>query len=254
MLYQDFKKSFEREEFESEYIVEDARTKNEKKPTVESPKKIGKTSLKRGLLAAMCLIILAASAFLLYVEVFVSGGIKGFFAGLAKGDEEYYYYLYAECSSFDEAKATSDNLRSQGAAGYIYYDGEYKVILSYYGKEEYALSVADKTRYSILKIPKNEVQNLFDGKKKAAFEAVDELVDGLYSLSTSKEKTSNYGEGIAALYTAFDEKTAGFINAGKDIGDIAKMEAIKRILSSLSSSATLADVRYATVAIRMSLG
>ena len=253
MLYQDFKKNYERENFEDVYTVEDAR-ESKSKPVEKierSPKnKKSKKGVKKFFLGFFCVALISLSAFLLYVEVFVSGGIKGFFSGLKNDEGEYYYYVAASAVDYEEAKSLSDNLYSQGAAGYVYYDGEYKVLLSFYPKAEYAQIVADKTKYSVIKIPKNK-DNTLNSKKKEARDGVNELILGLYAASAKSDEEERR-EKIEKLSVEFRSDVQDYLDGNdNDYAYKAKLEVIKRVMNNLSSSPSLPEIRYATIAISL---
>ena len=268
MLYSDFKKSFDNQKgaFNDTYTVEDAR--NFKKQNQEQPKAKRKKSVKRAFGIIICMILIVSCAFLLYAEVFIDGGIKGFFSSLkTKDSREAYYYVFVTAQDYDDAKAISDNLRLKGGAGYVYFDGEYKVILSLYDTESEAISVSEKNASEYFETYSSEIYKSFPLKVKSSaekcVEAKRDLIKALAETSAALQKNSDIDvkERLNKEYNAYLEGVSDFLDKTVTLEDASvlayrsKILSTKRILESLTKTQTrasyLADVRFALVAISL---
>jgi len=104
----------------------------------------------RTVFVVLCLFVVLASLMLLLSDFLLPRGILGYVVETFAPAPNYVYAVSA--GSFDtltEARATSDGVRARGGAGFIAYDGHYRVLLSAYPDQSSAQSVAEKHGYTV---------------------------------------------------------------------------------------------------------
>lgn len=264
MLYGEFKKQFNDEnEIDQSYQIEDTRRKN-KKEQENKPKKCenkGKRIIKV-LLILVLIVIVVFCAVLLYFDIFDEDGINGLFGRDIK-DTDYVYFLSA--GSFDkieEATSLSDNLKPKGCAGYIYYDGKFNVLVSFYLDEKTANEVSQKTKYQIIKVFKNSaikripstIKGQYDKCKNFENEVLTELFNASVSLQNEKD-LSKCSKSVSNLVESQRISTREFLTDAPKTNDIDANKLASKINSSLNqleklaSDLTLCNLRFTAIYI-----
>lgn len=268
MLYSEFKSQFREDESEytGEYKVDDARNFPKEKTNVHEEKPQKQKSKPRKVLRytfiSILIVVILLSAVLLYFELFTDNGIYTLFSKIARQADFYYCLSSGRFDTLDEAKANSDNAKSRGGAGYIFYDGGYNVLISIYLEEKTAQSVAEKHGYTVVKIFKSSKLKglpptlLGDYDKCQNFEV--ELIQSLYDASAMVEnnldKTSARSTISNALALA-KSKTSGFLekSEGSQLLAVQKYSTqIKQVLNEtekLESQFSLSSLRQTMIFI-----
>ncbi len=273
MLYSEFKSQFRENESEynGEYKVEDARN-IVSKPQAKQETSLKKTKGKKGkffkfTFVLLLTLILLLSATLLYFELFTDSGIYTIFSKFTEKAEYYYCVSSGSFATLDEAKANADNAKSKGAAGYVYYDGKYNVLLSLYLDEKTATEVAEKHKYQVLKFFKSttlkglppSLNGEYDKCKNFERELIDELykASALIENNTDKESASNI---ISKALSKAKSKTNDFLSEGEksNLLNVQKYTSkIKQVLAEtqkLENELTLASLRQTMIFIAIVMG
>lgn len=268
MLYSEFKSQFREDESEytGEYKVDDARNFPHEKTTAHEEKTPKAKSKSRKVFkytfVSILVVILLISATLLYFELFTDNGIYTLFSKIAHRADYYYCLSSGRFDTLDEAKANSDNAKSRGGAGYIFYDGGYNVLISIYLDAKTAESVAEKHGYTVFKIFKSTPLKglpptlLGDYDKCQNFEA--ELIEQLYEASAMIENNLDKASATSSISKAIalaKSKTSGFLEKSENSQLLAVQKystQIKQVLSEaekLESQFTLSSLRQTMIFI-----
>lgn len=156
MLYGEFKSRFKKESepILGEYVIEDTR-KQESQHNKKPKRKI--SFFKKFFIFVLVLVIIVCSA-LLACDFLLPDGLNTVFALFEKEADYYYTLIWGSYDTLKEARTQADGLKLQGGAGYIYYDGKYRVFLSYYPDKVSADSVALKGNYELYPIVKSTIK------------------------------------------------------------------------------------------------
>lgn len=172
--------------------------------------------------------------------------------------DEYYFARINTYLTYSEASKTSIEIQNRGGAGYIYFDGRYHVLTSFYTSKDDAESVVNnlKTDYPNASIYTLEVEQFKKSKKlstsqnKATANIVTEsvkLIDNLYTLLLQLDKSEistnelsitlaniikDYNECCDNYKSAFPDKNANIITS------LEELEEIKTSLNNIKSAST----------------
>lgn len=242
MLYGEFKSRFKNESdpILGDYIIEDTR-KNIIEHKKEDRKKLG--FFKKLLVFVLILIILACSS-LLACDFLLPNGLNTVFALFEKDADYYYTLIWGTYDTLKEARTQADGLKLQGGAGYIYYDGAYRVFLSYYPDKTSAESVAKKGNYELYPIVKSTLKtsdipmSQRDGVK-SLLGIEDEILNELYEIAALLENGTSSTEcanRITTLKKRIENDSQKFIDSNTVNAKMIKLrQALKITLSSLDN-------------------
>lgn len=264
MLYGEFKKRFnsDDDEFSGEYKIEDARGVSlEKKEDKLKSKSKGK-KIANFLCVLLLVAVVIFSATLLYFDLFDDQGINGLFTCFSQKVDFVYCISGGEFATIEEATALSDNLKAKGCAGYVYYNGKFNVLLSFYLDENSAKSVSQKTNYQIVKIYKaSELKNVpstikgqYDKCKNFEEEVLSVLYEASVSLQNDRD-SDKCKKTINDLITSQTEKVNPFLDSSAKMNNLDVQKYASKIsssinqLSKLQADPSLSNLRFTAIYI-----
>lgn len=265
MLYGDFKKEFRNNpDVSSEYKFDDTRTNITEKTRIKPKNK--KSNPIKVLLVIILVISICISTVLLYFDLFDDNGINGLLTCFSE-KPDYIYCLSA--GSFDtqqEAIALSDNLKEKGCAGFIHYNGQFNVLVSFYLSESDAKSVSQKTNYTIYKIFKSSTLKNVPSSIKGEYEKCkdfdQEILKDLYNAAEILEKNNDSvtcKQIITNTITKATSITMEFVKNAGSINDIniqkylSKINSVISELNKLPNNLTLSSVRFTAIFIAITM-
>lgn len=263
MLYGEFKSRFKsNEEHNGDYVIEDTR-----KRVIEEkqPKKMKLGFFKRLLVFLLVLIIIGCSA-LLACDFLLPQGLATVFQLFEKDVNYYYTLLWGSYDSLKEARTQADGLKLQGGAGYIFFDGKYRVFLSYYPTRTDAQAVAIKGDYEVYPIIKStlsvsDIPISNRGTVREILGIEDEILNELYSISASlesgAESATQCADRISTLSSKITKKTELFFEEGITNGKLLKLKSainitqavLKNISDDKITTTYLSDIRETAILI-----
>lgn len=266
MLYGEFKKQFNGEEEENQtYIIEDTRCRvdnSNKVPQKQKSKKPNK--ILKVFFTLLLLGIVVFCAVLLYYDLFDENGINGLFGSAIKSTDFIYFLSAGSFDKIEEATALSDNLKPKGCAGYIYYDGSFNVLVSFYLDENTASEVSQKTKYTIIKIYKNSelkkipstIKGQYDKCKNFENDVLSELFNASVSLQNEKD-FAKCAKTISNLIDSQKINTQEFLATAPKTNNIDSNKFASKINSSinqlekLKNDPTLSNLRFTAIYIAL---
>ncbi len=265
MLYGDFKKEFrDSSDVSGEYKFDDARTTITEKATIKPKDKRFKPI--KIIFVIFLLISICLSAVLLYFDLFDDKGINGLLTCFLE-EPDYIYCLSA--GSFDtqeEAIALSDNLKEKGCAGFIHYNGQFNVLISFYLTENDANIVSQKTNYTVYKIFKSSslknVPSNIKGEYEKCKDFDQEVLSDLYNATEILEKNNDAVTSkqiITNTITKATSSTAEFVKNACNINDIniqkylSKVNSVISELNKLPNNLTLSSIRFTAIFIAITM-
>lgn len=264
MLYGEFKKQFNGEEECQTYTIEDTRCKVDKIDKVTPRQKTKKPIRILKVCFTFLLLGIVVFAVLLYYDLFDENGINGLF-GTAIQSTDYVYFLSA--GSFDkieEATALSDNLKPKGCAGYIYYDGSFNVLVSFYLDENTASEVSQKTKYTIIKVYKNselkKVPSTIKGQYDKCKNFENDVLNELFNASVTLQNEKDFVKCTKTISNLIDSQkinTQEFLATASKNNDIdsnkyaSKINSSLKQLEKLKNDTTLSNLRFTAIYIAL---
>lgn len=263
MLYGEFKSRFKNdEEHNVDYVIEDTRKRviDEKQP------KQRKLSFFKWLIVFILVLIIICCSALLACDFLLPQGLNSVLQLFDKEVSYYYTLLWGSYDSLKEARTQADGLKLQGGAGYIFYDGKYRVFLSYYPTKKDAQKVADKGDYDVYPIIKStlSITDVPISNRETVRDILgieDEILNELYSISASlengAESATQCADKITALSARITKKTQLFFEEDITNGKLLKLKSAiditKAVLKNISddkiTTTYLSDIREATILI-----
>jgi|GEM_PF-6540301 len=262
MLYKDFKKMYDVSDsvYNDHIEIEDARTQ----PIKDTPKQNVKKSKKRGVFIALFIVLSIVFACLLYVEVFIDGGIAGLFKKISKEDPSVIYLVVEKCENKNDAVTLSDNVRAKGGAGYLYFNGDLFVVVAYFKDDTSAEKVAEKNGYDYISVFLDNQINDFDISKRSAVEKVltanDKVINSLNELANEYQLNDvSISDSIKNIIDTYEKETKDFSDKANE-SDLKEMQLLSKIkcfnktlrslsVDNLSKASLLSELRYASVAL-----
>lgn len=266
MLYSDFKKQFRNDPNSStdEYKFDDTRT-------VKSINTQNQTELKRKnplkvILILILIISICLSATLLYFDLFDDEGINGLLTCFSEKADYFYCLSAGSFATQKEAIALSDNIIELGCAGYIHYDGQFHVLISFYLNENDANAVSQKTNYSIYKIFKSSKLKSIPSTIKGEYDKCKDfdkaIITDLYNATEIIEKNNDTVTAKQIITNAFTKATAStseFIKNAVNVNDIniqkylSKVNTVLSELNKLTNNITLSSIRFTAIFIALTM-
>lgn len=254
MLYSEFKSQFRENESEynGEYKVEDTRNivfEPKKKQEFETKKtRTKKGKIFKCIFVILLSVIILLSATLLYFELFTDNGLYTLFSKFGE-NADYYYCISSGCfSTLEDAKANSDDAKSKGGAGYVYYDGGYNVLLSLYLNEKTANEVAEKYGYKVYKIFKSTslkgLPPTLIGEYDKCKNFERELIESLYNASALIENNTDKDGArntISKAILVAKNKTSDFLSEGENSKFLNVQKYISKVKQVLNETQKLED-------------
>ncbi len=268
--YGDFLREYNRQ-VSPPHTVEDARAKRDEpsplpREPIEQKHPRRKRKRKKGkvLVAVLGLAVALLCGVALVADFYLPQGVVGWVESVGKVQANYLYAVAKIADDLDSARTTSAALRSQGAGGFVAFDGSYYVILSVYSTLSEAEGVAVKGNYVVYPLSTDGVeQNDFPislrNKVKDILSYPTDVYRSLYQLSVAlQEGTVTVPQAKTTAYnvwSALSSRTESFRSLSSASSDgvarnyLASLTAVLAALDNLAKSKQegalyLADVRW----------
>lgn len=223
----------------------------------------------RGVVIVVSLVILLFFAVLLALDFVMPNGIAVFVSeAFAPAGNYAYAVCYAAYDSLDEARRSADGVRVKGGAGFIAFDGQYKVLLSAYPTQEDAQSVADKHGYSVMPLRTDGLQAddfplAVRGKVKSILSYHTDLYAKLYEwsdqLAQNGTNVDYCRQRIAALRDALQSNAQPFLDATQSMTDatcanyrstlLGVIASLDNLVNHTDDAHFLADMRWTYIMV-----
>lgn len=185
------------------------------------------------------------------------------------GEIEFYFVEVGSFATYKDAYTLSLEIQQKGGAGYVHFDGEYRVLASYYSTETEAESVVKNLSsdypkaivYALSSVKKVNTNNLNSNLAECVLELsnfclknIDSISDLILQHDKSEMQTSTLKLELKKLATEFEEPYNNFINlTKKDANQNVAKDYLTTIYSTLSSMQDFETAEYANAKLKYDL-
>ena len=209
------------------------------------------------------------SFLLLFFIVIILLGLCIFIYPKKSNTIEFYFVEIDNFQTFKEANNLSLKINESGGAGYVYFDGKYRVLASFYSNYDNAKKVADNLKndytnatvftmetnnfHNIINLnshQNNSIKNLLETTYKTILQLEDLIIN--YELKNISNNELNLH--IKNHQTEFDEVYNDFINNFNNLSKynlakdyLVKMQQCFKNISTIENQNISSNLRYETV-------
>ncbi len=206
--------------------------------------------------------------FVLIIGIVIALLILAVFIRQTNNQSTTFYFVETNtCLNYSNANSLALEIQSKGGAGYIYYDGTYHVLVSFYSSEEEAKSVVNNIigEYSsarVLKIEANKFKNISslskdENKKledmvKKNLTTISSLQDAIIRLDKDEISLSSFNVILSDISSSFSRGVDEFNNYStlKSYNKyLVKMEENLESLINASSENNNSKIKYYMIKI-----